>query len=155
MSAVFCLHPNIVEERFEVMMPLLKKLVNQFPDGTYTVGGIMGKFARQEWTCWTINKENDLMSDILAIVATTCFKDMAGHPTMQIVFTVGENPADIVENLKEFHTTASEHGLRKIEIIGRAGWTPWLKTLGYDTDLRLYRKTIEPPLVDMTIEGNA
>ena len=155
MSHLFCLHPNTVESNFHRLQPLLEKLVAQFPDGTYSVGGILGKFARQDWTCWTINKENDLDSDIIAVVGTTCFPDMSQTPTMQIVFATGENPGVIMDVLDEFHKTASENGLRKIEIIGRAGWTPALKEMGYDTSLRLYRKEIEPPLVDMTIEGNA
>lgn len=155
MNNLHALPPSQVENRFEEMIPYLKNLMNKFPEGTYTLGGILGKFIRQEWTCWIVTYKPEQESTIQAVIASAAYPDMAGVPVLQIVFVTGANPNMLIDTLDEFHAQAFARGIRKIEIIGRAGWTPGLKELGYNTDLRLYRKQLTEEIMFIQTEGTA
>lgn len=155
MNNLHCLNPQEAANRFEEMIPFLKRLIAKFPEGTYTLGGIMSKFAKNEWTCWIITMGPDKDSDIQAVIASCAYPDMAGTPTLNIEFVTGHNPDMLVDTLTEFHTQALRYGIQKIQILGRRGWSPFLKDLNYSADLIMYRKTLDDSLVNMNTEGSA
>jgi hypothetical protein len=155
MNNLFSLTPQQAEQRFEEMMPLFKKIIDQFPDGSYTLGGILGKFARGEWTCWIINEGPSIDDPVHTVIASCAYPNMSGSGSLQIMFVSGSNPDMLVDTLEEFETKALSSGITRIEIIGRAGWTPWLKELGYDTTLRLYKKNLNGGLASMNTKGSA
>ena len=139
LSEIFMIPPEAVKLRADEMKPLIERIAKKLPRGALTFYGVLEKFMKGEWTCLVRTDEN---GRIVQLGATATYPDMEGKLVMQIMFIVGGTLEDVMEAHDEIERKCRENGIEAIEFIGRDGWLPMMKKLGYDDGMRLYRKEL-------------
>jgi len=139
MDDVYRLSPNGVELAADEMRPLIERIASRFPRGTFTFYGVIGKFLRGEWTCW-VRKSPD--GKIETLMASAAYPDMNGDGIFQIMFVVGGDKSSILESLRNLEIVAKEAGIKKVEFLGREGWLPDMRKMGYDISHRMFIKEL-------------
>ena len=143
------LNPEGVYHRVDELTPFLDKVVDAHPKGSFTSQGILFKFYRGEWVCWTITDEEGVL---LGVAATQPATDMHYRAVLRILFLGGEKWLEWGTTvLATFEETAKTQNIYATEFVGREGFKKIMKD--YEVVGLLYRKVVNKsatpvPIVD-------
>lgn len=126
-----------VQHFAERMRPWLQIVVDQHPDGAYTIEGIMYKLYRGEWICWVVLEDEV----VVGVTATVTTPDMKARNIVRILFLAGVGWLKWGPRvLAEFEAMAASKDIHSVEFVGREGFARTLPD--YQRVGIIYRKVV-------------
>lgn len=121
--------PENVEKAWVHAIPWLQKAMLETNDLHRELSWMKKQLEAGALQLWAIQDKRQDQKPICFLV--TEIHDIEGFKILVIKWCAGEKMFEWLEDLAVMEKWALEHGIHKVEIMGRKGWEKTLKSLGY------------------------